>query len=182
MMRAIVWMALLGWIVLFAVALRIGNRDATIYLLIGACIFLDCLFACFPGYNAYRRNHPQTTAICVGGFLWFFSPLIFFVSDLWTPISAVAWCVLVVWSYAGGKPHGKAASVRPVNPLGNVRPANLSYPSSPLIGIQGKYEVFGVDRQSKLDTSWVVTASSEANARVKAELEGIIVTAVNRVE
>ena len=37
-----------------------------------------------------------------------------------------------------------------------------------------------VDRQTKMDTTWNVRAVNEANAKVKAELEGIVVTSVER--
>ena len=43
---------------------------------------------------------------------------------------------------------------------------------------RGRYRISGVDRQSKLDTTWYVEADSPDNARVKAELEGIVVTDV----
>jgi hypothetical protein len=46
----------------------------------------------------------------------------------------------------------------------------------------GLFRVDGVDRESKLDTSWTVRADSQANAQVKAELEGIIVTRITRIE
>jgi hypothetical protein len=42
----------------------------------------------------------------------------------------------------------------------------------------GRYKVSGVDRESKMDTSYVVHADTPENAKVKGELEGIIVTRV----
>lgn len=42
----------------------------------------------------------------------------------------------------------------------------------------GAYRVMGVDKESRLDTELVVSASSRDNARVKAELQGMIVTAI----
>lgn len=44
----------------------------------------------------------------------------------------------------------------------------------------GRYMIVGVDRESKMDTTWHVQASSAANAKAKAELEGIVVTDVRR--
>jgi hypothetical protein len=41
-----------------------------------------------------------------------------------------------------------------------------------------RFRVVGVDRESKYDTELVVVAQSAANAKVKAELEGVIVTDV----
>ena len=45
----------------------------------------------------------------------------------------------------------------------------------------GRYKVSGVDRASKMDTSMVIHAESATNAKVKGELEGIIVTSVEFV-
>lgn len=45
----------------------------------------------------------------------------------------------------------------------------------------GLFKVTGVDRASKMDTTWNVEAMSVANAKAKAELEGIVVTEVKRV-
>jgi hypothetical protein len=44
-----------------------------------------------------------------------------------------------------------------------------------------RYRVIGVDLKSKMDTEWYCTATSPENAKVKGELEGIIVTRVERV-
>jgi hypothetical protein len=53
-----------------------------------------------------------------------------------------------------------------------VTPADLVGP--------GRFKVTGVDRQTRMDTVWHCHAENEANARVKAELEGIVVTGVER--
>ncbi len=42
----------------------------------------------------------------------------------------------------------------------------------------GKYRIEGVDRTTEMDTTLHVHADSIANAKVKAELQGIVVTAV----
>ncbi len=42
----------------------------------------------------------------------------------------------------------------------------------------GSYRVAGVDKQSRADRDIIVQADSRANAQVKAELDGIIVTSV----
>lgn len=44
----------------------------------------------------------------------------------------------------------------------------------------GMYCVVGVDKASGMDTTWHVHASSAANAKVKGELQGIIVTQVTK--
>jgi hypothetical protein len=58
---------------------------------------------------------------------------------------------------------------------GTVRRA----PMRPVDG-PGLYRVIGVDRATKMDTTWRVRAESRENAKVKAELEGIVVTAIER--
>jgi hypothetical protein len=50
-----------------------------------------------------------------------------------------------------------------------------------LAELPGRFQIIGVDRESKLDTTWTVNADNEANAKVKAELEGIIVTRIRRI-
>ena len=45
----------------------------------------------------------------------------------------------------------------------------------------GRYRVAGVDKNTRADREEVIQADSRANAQVKAELDGIIVTAVNRI-
>jgi len=50
----------------------------------------------------------------------------------------------------------------------------------PPIGGNGRYCVIGVDRASGMDTTWYTAAASAANAKVKGELQGIVVTQVTR--
>ena len=45
----------------------------------------------------------------------------------------------------------------------------------------GTYRVIGVDRETRTDKDITVEAASSDNARVKAELEGLVVTEVRRV-
>jgi hypothetical protein len=45
----------------------------------------------------------------------------------------------------------------------------------------GSYRVSGVDKQTRADRSITVQAESRANAQVKAELDGMIVTNVTKV-
>lgn len=45
----------------------------------------------------------------------------------------------------------------------------------------GSFRIVGVDRDTRMDTTWYCDAQTPANARAKGELEGILVTAVERV-
>lgn len=51
----------------------------------------------------------------------------------------------------------------------------------PVIDGPGHFQVIGVHRATREDRAITVQAASSANARVKAELDGIIVTEVRRV-
>jgi hypothetical protein len=44
--------------------------------------------------------------------------------------------------------------------------------------VSGNFKIVGVDRETKMDVTTYVSADNSANAKVKAELEGIIVTKV----
>jgi hypothetical protein len=44
----------------------------------------------------------------------------------------------------------------------------------------GRFCVLGVDRTTRMDRELVIAAASLENARIKAELEGIIVTRISR--
>ncbi len=44
-----------------------------------------------------------------------------------------------------------------------------------------KFRVIGVDKETEYDTTIVVDAATEANARVKAELRSVLVTAIERI-
>lgn len=57
---------------------------------------------------------------------------------------------------------------------------------SPQVSLQpvdgpGQFRVFGVDRESGFDTRAVIEAESHLNARIKAELRGIVVAKVERI-
>ena len=45
----------------------------------------------------------------------------------------------------------------------------------------GTYRIVGLDKTSRADREITIEAASRANAHVKAELDGIIVTSVSRV-
>jgi hypothetical protein len=59
--------------------------------------------------------------------------------------------------------HGSVPSAFPVQPLG-----------------PGRFKVTGVHKDTRQDMTWYCEADSAENAKVKAELEGIIVTRIER--
>jgi hypothetical protein len=62
---------------------------------------------------------------------------------------------------------------------GKRQPAFPVLPSAEPDG-PGRYRVIGVDKTTRADRELTVDAASRANAQVKAELEGIVVTNVTR--
>jgi hypothetical protein len=75
---------------------------------------------------------------------------------------------LVIWIIRRGVAQG----------VQDARPT----PTAPAADGPGTFRVIGVDRATKMDTAWTIAADSEANARAKADLEGIVVTRVERVK
>jgi hypothetical protein len=113
----------------------------------------------------------------VGGFLWLILPIlgypIYEDGDLTADaiigfVILVIWGILVVWSYAGGNSPSRAVAYARQPGV-----KSLSYPAST------RFKIAGVDRATRMDTVWYCFADNEANAKVKAELEGIIVTSVS---
>jgi hypothetical protein len=45
----------------------------------------------------------------------------------------------------------------------------------------GRYRIVGVDKSSKSDKELIIEAASRANAQVKAELDGVVVTSVAKM-
>ena len=70
----------------------------------------------------------------------------------------------------------RGAFGRRANPGGFPVIAQTDEPDGP-----GKYRVIGVDKNSRADRDETVEAASRANAQVKAELDGIVVTNVTKI-
>jgi hypothetical protein len=66
-----------------------------------------------------------------------------------------------------------------------VRKGNSQLPSAfPVISLDdgpGSYKVRGVDKDTRADIERTIQADSRANAQVKAELDGIVVTSIDKV-
>lgn len=56
----------------------------------------------------------------------------------------------------------------------------MGFPVLPPTDGPGRFRVAGVNRDTRQDVVWSCDADSAANAKVKAELQGIIVTDVRR--
>ena len=74
---------------------------------------------------------------------------------------------IVVLSLAFRLSRAKSRSAFPVIPVVE--------PDGP-----GRYHVVGVDKTTRADRALTLDAASRANAQVKAELDGIVVTAVTK--
>jgi hypothetical protein len=103
-------------------------------------------------------------------------------------LGALCWVMGLIWSVAA-----PAAAARPVrsdkhrSQAGTVRARSLNYEAALALGEgteldlgQAHFIIRGVDRATRMDTTWRVTADNEANARAKGELEGILVTSVEQ--
>ena len=172
---------------------RLDLRDVvgvtlTACLVVGA-IVLVIVLARAPGAIARDRGHPSAEAINICGWIGLL---------VWP-----AWWVALVWAYTGPdrsrttKPaqHPKyerafdpvPASFQPLRPIDTeieIALGNSTYApadSAPQDAAPGMFEIVGVDRGTKMDTTWRVRADNAANAKVKAELEGIVVTSIKRV-
>lgn len=102
---------------------------------------------------AKRRGHPNAQAIQVCSL----------VGLLFWPALAVAW----VWAYTGKPKQSKA------------HPAMTERAREVIGDGPGLFLVCGVDRETGMDTSLRIRAESPANAQVKAELRGMIVTKID---
>ena len=77
------------------------------------------------------------------------------------------------------------------NTTGSSRPVAAVPPGFPVVTVipeypssdegSGNYKVDGVDKQTQMDATLHIWANSAANAKVKAELEGVIVTSVAKI-
>jgi hypothetical protein len=74
-----------------------------------------------------------------------------------------------------GVPDANVPSTPPGFPVIEVIPEY-----SPPTDGPGKYCIKGVDRESKMDTTLHIQAESAANAKVKAELDGVVVTSIQK--
>jgi hypothetical protein len=102
-------------------------------------------------------------------------------------LGIVGGCAVLIWciSFAvrsankkerGIHPHARPPGSGPLNP-----PPSRALPVVIDDG-PGTFEVSGVDKESGMDVTEYVTASSPANARVKAELKGVVVTKLQRTK
>lgn len=158
--RRTVWAIVLSLVVLspFAVAAAYSPEILfTLGWIVGILVIWALLVFVWwkPVEVAQQRGHPQLEAIRLCTILSLF---------VW-PL----WLVAAVWAHT--------SPVRgPVE-----QPSPAARPPVPADG-PGRFCVVGVDRDSGLDTELVVDAVSAANARVKAELKGVVVTDVVRAE
>jgi hypothetical protein len=93
----------------------------------------------------------------------------------------VVWLVirLFIWVIQQGVKEGIKSSTPAYNePIVPLSKSELRQ-SSPRKS--SKYSVSGVDRESKMETTLVVEATTKANAQAKAELEGVLVTEIEEV-
>lgn len=164
-------------------------RMLTVGVLVVISIPLLILLALWPIKVARSRGHASKEAITVctvvGLFVW------------------PAWVVALVWAYTGPdngaatreliarkklqaytrgfpvKEQRKRYDEEPAAPSPVTEDAFVQMLDRP---ISRKYRIAGIDRASKLETTGYYEASTEANARAKAELDGVLITECEEVE
>jgi hypothetical protein len=62
-----------------------------------------------------------------------------------------------------------------------TRPPRRAFPVELLEDGAGRYQIFGVERETEKDQQFTVEADSRANALVKAELRGVVVTRIEKL-
>jgi hypothetical protein len=137
-------------------------------LLVTMGVVAGILVLLLPIFVANKRKHSRVEAITM---LTFLSLLLF-----------PCWFVAMVWAFT--EDNNSLSGVAGAQNLRGHRRQDLNYTEQPVPPENtgpGMYEIIGVDRKTKMDTTWFVQAISKANALAKAELEGILVTDIKFV-
>jgi hypothetical protein len=157
-------------------------------LVIVIAVAILLLVGAIPGQIARGRGHLNATAINVCGWVGLV---------VWP-----AWFIGLIWAFTG--PDRSKVVKRAYPSRRGFDPIPASFQPSPRVDqldaeiVQalggdadsapaastnpgGMFEIIGVDRATKMDTTWRVRADNAANAKVKAELEGIVVTSIRQV-
>jgi hypothetical protein len=85
-----------------------------------------------------------------------------------------------VWIISEGVARGMR-SASPHQPNTDLHSPPGGFPVLAETDGPGKFRITGVDQRTSLDVTDYITADSAANAKVKAELRGIVVTKIDRV-
>jgi hypothetical protein len=119
------------------------------------------VIALVPWWIAKSRNHAQSGTVMAMSFVGLVVP----------PL----WLAAMIWAFVG--------RVREASPFSASAPPLTG--STAISGVAqsptAHFKVSGVDRESRMDCSDYYAAESAANARAKAELDGMIVTSVEPV-
>lgn len=99
---------------------------------------------------------------------------------LFLGIAAVAAVMFFVWIIAAGVAKGVKDAQRGGTAPPRDPPAAGGFPVEVNDG-PGTFRVTGVDQRTAADVTEHIPADSTANAKVKAELRGIVVTRIDRV-
>jgi hypothetical protein len=143
-------------------------------LVVAGLTWLMWRIACIPGNIARERRHLDAEAIRLCGIL---GALLF-----WP-----AWLIALVWAYTHRPSTDAPRRIHYSKPpMPGVLRINMEDRSETDDGpveipeLGGTFEIWGVDRATGMDTRLSIAADSEANAKVKAELKGVVVTKVER--
>lgn len=146
---------------------NLGEKFKNLGIIVLVVIFLAGLIylAPLPYKTACRRRHRQQVPI---GFM-----------NLFALVFPIFWFVALIWAYTDDLMLPTSYNFEPGDDDNNSDSADTGESSSAhSINNHGPglYRIAGVDSKTSDDVQWQVEAQSQANAKVKAELRGIVVT------
>ncbi|HEY1923269.1 MAG TPA: hypothetical protein VGG44_11015 [Tepidisphaeraceae bacterium] len=103
-------------------------------------------------------------------------PLMLWLGIAGVILAIIRFAVRLLRAVEDPKPYAQAVSTQPGFPV-VMTTSTDDLPA----GGPGQYRIEGVHKETKMDTSRYFQANSAANAKVKAELEGIVVTSIKKV-
>lgn len=152
-------------------ASALSNLELAILVLGGLSVYF------LPSLVSALRKHPSDMAI--------------FILNLLLGWTFLGWVLALVWSFTGvPKPaapptiivHNQiAAGGPPPLPSAPPAPASAFAPPPPADDGPGRFELLGIDQESGMDVTCVVSAESAANAAAKGARQRMTVTRVTRL-
>ena len=113
--------------------------------------------------------------------------LLIIVTALVVTVAAVATALAIIVSVLNrgvrrARPHVEQTCRRAAAAWAATRPQPAAFPVQLLSDRPGRFRVSGVIAATEQEVVWLIDAQSEANAVVKAELRGAVVTKVERCD
>jgi len=164
----------------------LANSDLEGFLCVGAVVVGGCLGIII--YHIESRSWKNVARFCPSC-QTVAPPTAKYQGSDWISFALIVaffpgWIAYEVWRQSAAKfvcPVCRKAGMIPTTaPVAGIPVARLAFPVMQPSG-PGRFRVSGVDRDSRMDCTQYYDADTEQNAKVKAELDGIVVTDVERV-